>query len=157
MAKVTKNTDPKKPVRIKMVKVGPAPDKSKNGVELGFQKGKETRSYEKQDVRTKDPRYGSESSDKPTPGFVKEAQRKGQDIAYKDGKPYRAGVTTTTKEPDKFTAKIKVTPDVRPIKIVMPSGGKGSEKVKVKTKMPSKRLPPTVSWLKQQKKHERGY
>jgi len=157
MAKVTKNTDPKKPVRIKMVKVGPAPDKSKDGVELGFKKGKETRAYEKQDVRTGDVRYGAESKDKPTPGFVKEAQRKGQDIAYKDGKSYRAGTTTTLKEPDQFTTKIKVTPDIRPMKIVMYGGGKAADKVKVKTKMPNKRLPPTVSWLKQQKKHERGY
>lgn len=159
MAKVTKKTDPKKPMKIIMTKVGKAPDRSKDGVELGFKKGKETRTYEKKDVRTGDPRYGKESMEKDTPGFVKEAQGKKQDIAYKDGKPFRAGTTTVLKEPDKFTTTVKVTPDIRPIKIKMSSssGLKGEGKVKVKTAMPKKRLPPTVSWLKQQKRHERGH
>lgn len=157
MSKVAKKTDPKKPVRIKMVKVGPAPDKSKDGVELGFKKGAETRTYTKQTAQTGDPRYGKEDKTKEAPGFVKEAQKKGQDFAYKNGLKYRAGETTTEKKPDVFTTKIKVTPDVRPVKIMMSKGVAPQDKVKVKTKMPSKRLPPTVSWLKQQKKHERGY
>jgi hypothetical protein len=157
MAKVAKKTDPKKPIRIKMVKVGPAPDKSKDGVELGFKKGAETRTYTKKTVNTGDERYGKEDVTKDAPGFVKEAQKKGQDFAYKNGLKYKAGETTTVKKPDSFTTKVKVTPDVRPVKIVMSKSGASQDKVKVKTKMPNKRLPPTVNWLKQQKKHERGY
>jgi hypothetical protein len=157
MAKVAKKSDPKKPIRIKMVKVGSAPDKSKDGVELGFKKGSETRTYKKQTANTGDSRYGKEDKTKDAPGFVKDAQKKGQDFAYKNNLKYRAGETTTVKKPDQFSAKIKVTPDVRPLKIMMSKSGASQDKVKGKTNMPNKRLPPTVSWLKQQKKHERGH
>lgn len=160
MSKVAKNTDPKKKYRIVMTKVGKAPDKSKDGVELGFKRGAETTEYKAERTFTGNPAYGKESPKNKDASFIEEARAKKQDIAYdNEGKPYRAGQTTVIKKPDQFTTKIKVTPDIRPVKIQMVSSGgsKMADNIKSKTAMPKKRLPPTVSWLKQQKKHERGY
>lgn len=110
--------DPRKKKKIKITreKVGKAPDKSGDGASLSFERGKETRKYTPVDVRTGHAAYGKESSTKPTPGFVKKAQDAKVDIVHKNGLPYRAGHTETTKAPDKISTHIKVTPDIRPVK-----------------------------------------
>jgi hypothetical protein len=111
-------TDPhkKKKIKVTRIKVGPAPDKSKDGASMAFQRGKETKSYTPVDVRTGHPAYGKESSSKPTPKFIKTAQAAKQDVVVKNGLPYKAGTTETKKAPDKINYKIKVTPDIRPVK-----------------------------------------
>lgn len=106
----------KKKIKITRTKVGPAPDKSKDGATLTFERGKETRKYTPADERTGNKAYGKESSTKPTPGFVKKAQDAKIDIVHKNGLPFRAGHTETKKAPDKINYKIKVTPDIRPVK-----------------------------------------
>lgn len=106
----------KKKIKITREKVGKAPDKSGDGVSMSFERGKETRKYTPADVRTGNPAYGKESSTKSTPGFVKKAQDAKVDIVHKNGLPFRAGNTQTTKAPDKINYKIKVTPDIRPVK-----------------------------------------
>lgn len=106
----------KKKIKITRTKVGPAPDKSKDGATLSFERGKETSKYTPADVRTGNPAYGKESQTKPNPGFVKKAQDAKVDVVHKNGLPYRAGTTQTTKAPDKINYKIKVTPDIRPVK-----------------------------------------
>jgi hypothetical protein len=111
-------TDPgkkKKITKTTVKKVGSAP-KKESGVEMTFERGKTTREYTPADVRTGDKRYGPESKTKPTPAFVKEAQAKKKDIVMKGGKPYRAGYTEVKEDAPKFSSKIKVTPDVRPVK-----------------------------------------
>lgn len=106
----------KKKIKITRTKVGPAPDRSKDGATLSFERGKETRKYTPADVRTGHKEYGKESPTKPTPGFVKKAQDAKQEIVHKNGLPFRAGHKETTKAPDKISYKIKVTPDIRPVK-----------------------------------------
>jgi hypothetical protein len=78
----------------------------------------EKKVFKPADVRTGDKRYGKESATNPTPGFVKKAQGAKVDIATKDGKDYRAGYTTTQKEPAKFASvqklpKVKAKLDIR--------------------------------------------
>lgn len=113
--------DPKKKKKIKITrtKVGAPPDKSGDGATLTFERGKETRKYTPKDERTGSPAYGKESKTKPTPGFVKKAQEAKVDIVHKNGLPYRAGHTETKKAPDKIGYKIKVTPDIRPVKMTV--------------------------------------
>lgn len=110
--------DPKKKKKIKITrtKVGAPPDKSGDGASLSFERGKETRKYTPADVRTGHKEYGKESKTNPTPGFVKKAQAAKVDIVHKNGLPFRAGTTETKKAPDKINYKIKVTPDIRPVK-----------------------------------------
>lgn len=110
--------DPKKKKKIKITrtKVGDPPNKSGDGATLTFERGKETRKYTPADVRTGSAAYGKESKTKPTPGFVKKAQDAKVDVVHKNGLPYRAGHTETKKAPDKIGYKIKVTPDIRPVK-----------------------------------------
>lgn len=66
---------------------------------------KEKKEYTPTRALTGDKRYGKENSAGKDADFIEKARAKKQDIAYdKDKKPYRAGVTTVTKEPGKFTA-----------------------------------------------------
>lgn len=118
MAKITDPRKKKKKVRVKVTqtKVGPAPDRSGDGASLKFERGKETRKYTPQDVRTKHKAYGKESDTKPTPDFIKRAQSAQQETVTRNGLVYRAGEKKVTKEPDKIDTHIKVTPDIRPVK-----------------------------------------
>lgn len=90
-----------------------------------YTEGKETKTYTPTRALTGDKRYGKENPKNADAPFIEKARSKKQDIAYdKSGKPYRAGVTTTTKEPGKFTAA----------KI-------GIEKPKINTKKPAATAP----------------
>ena len=161
MAKIIDPGKKNKSVKIKVQKVGPAPDKSKDGVELHHQHGKRTKTYVPADVRTGHTEYGKESKTKPTPGFVKEAQAQKKDIVVKDGKPYRAGHTQHMKQPDKIGIKIKVTPDIRPVKMTHHTEEdqtKGKEKMKQNFGKGPKRRLERVKWLKgRNKRTESGF
>lgn len=128
----------KKKIKVTRTKVGDPPDKSGDGATLTFERGKETRKYTPKDERTGSAAYGKESKTKPTPGFVKKAQAAKVDIVHKNGLPYRAGHTKTTKAPDKVGYKIKVTPDIRPVKRTVEMENttlaQGKKKSKSKTK-----------------------
>lgn len=135
--------DPRKKKKIKVTreKVGKAPDKSGDGVSMTFERGKETRKYTPADVRTGHKEYGKESSSKPTPGFVKKAQDAKVDIVHKNGLPYRAGHTETKKAPDKINYKIKVTPDIRPVRTVVTEETTSTKAQKPNKKKPAKLKP----------------
>jgi hypothetical protein len=91
--------------------------------ELTFERGKTTKSYEAKRVHTGHPAYGKEDPSKKDAAFIEEARKKKQEIAYdKEGKPYRAGVTTETKTPDKIgitKTKIRIVPAVKSVKPTM--------------------------------------
>lgn len=91
---------------------GPGPKKKKS-VTLNFKMGQSKRSFKAADERTGAASYGKESMTKSTPEFVKTAQKAGVDVAEHEGRPYRAGYTSITKEPDKFSISIeKTTPNI---------------------------------------------
>lgn len=147
-------TDPGKKKKIR-IKVGKAADKSGDGAEIHFSRGKEHRTYKEADVRTGHPDYGKESKSKTTPTFIKRAQEAKQDIVHKDGRPYRAGHKETVKEPDKFRVKIKVTPDIRPVEQIE---HKSAEELRQKSGPVSKRRLERVEWLKgRNKRTESGF
>ena len=117
-------TDIDKPEKGKTVvtttatKVGPAPKEKSGGTEMKFSRGKETKTYTSARSFTGNPAYGKDNPSKPDPEFVEKARAEKKDIAYdKAGKPYRAGYTETKKEPDQVSTKIKVVPDIRPVKL----------------------------------------
>lgn len=72
--------------------------------------GKETKTYTKAVAYTGDKRYGKDNPSAPQPKHVLEAQKNKQDISFdKEGKPYRAGFTTTKKSgPVIQPAKIEI-------------------------------------------------
>lgn len=87
--------------------------------------------------------YGKENPKNKDAKFIEDARAKKQDIAYKDGKPYRAGYTTETREEGTFTPgkipipkptiKIKVTsskPEQKPVKKEVKATNKKSGKLK---------------------------
>jgi hypothetical protein len=146
----------------KVVFEDPAPAQ-KSEVKLGFERGKETRTYTPARALTGDKRYGKESPEKEDPKFIEDARSAKQDIAYKDGKPYRAGFTSVTKEPDKFTTKIDVHPKISKIKVIEEDAPKASNKKSAaeirQTNGPGrKRRLKRVPWLPgQNKRTESGY
>lgn len=96
----------------------PGKKKKKNGSSYPeYTPGKETKTYTSSRALTGDPRYGKENPKGKDAPFIEKAREKKQDIAYdKSGKTYRAGVTTVTKEPGKFTAA-KIAIDKPTIKL----------------------------------------
>ncbi len=118
---------------------------------LTFARGKETKTYTAaRHLGGKG--YGSENPNKKDAAFIDEARAKKQDIAYKDGKPYRAGVTTVTKAPDKigFTQpKVKLTLVTEKTKKVMPASKTAAE-ISAKGKKPGKTEANPVPWTKNQ-------
>lgn len=97
-------------------------------VSQSFKRGAETRTYTKEVAYTGHPAYGKDNPSKPQPKFVTDAQSKKQDIAYHNGLPYRAGRTTTHKEPDRFATAIKVTPQIQMRTMKMTPIGGGEKK-----------------------------
>lgn len=86
------------------------------GVSLAFKRGEEKKEYTPTRALTGDKRYGKENAANKDAKFIEEAREKKQDIAYKGGKPYRAGVTTTSKQPDKVNVNIPVKkPNIAPV------------------------------------------
>jgi hypothetical protein len=136
----------------------PAP---KSEVKLGFERGKETRTYTPARTLTGDTRYGKENADSQDPEFVEDARKAKQDIAYKDGKPYRAGYTSVSKEPDKFTTKIDVHPKISRIKVIeedAPQPKKSAEEIRQSRGVGKKRRLQRVPWLPgKNKRTESGY
>lgn len=98
MAHLTSITDPEK--------------KKSSSVTLKFQRGRHKKSFAKADIRTGDPAYGAESKSKPTPEHVIKAQKAGVEVAHHEGKAYRAGYETITKEPDRHSVEINNTPSI---------------------------------------------
>lgn len=96
-------------MKIRSNKIDPPKKKkeSSSSVELSIKPGKEKSTYTPARALTGDTRYGKEDASKKDAKFIEEARAKKQDIAYKDGKPYRAGTTTTTKEKDQVSITIK--------------------------------------------------
>lgn len=84
------------------------PKKKKSSVQLGFKKGKETKEYTPARVLSGHKEYGKEDATKKDAAFIEEARAKKQDIVHKDGKPYRAGHTKVTKEPDTHTIDVEI-------------------------------------------------
>jgi len=96
--------------------IDPPKKKVQSNVTLGFQKGSEKKEYTPTRVLSGHPEYGKESSSNKDAKFIEDARAKKEDIAYKDGKPYRAGTTTVTKTPDKFTTNVTVDkPNFKPV------------------------------------------
>ena|SRR6478672_733983 len=118
--KVRANVDGpgKSKVMVTAKKVGPAPKEKSGGTEMKLTPGKETKSYTPARTFSGHPAYGKDNPSKKDPEFIEKARSEKKDIAYdKAGKPYRAGYTETKKEPDQVSAKIKVVPDIRPVKL----------------------------------------
>ena len=136
------------------------PDK-KSKVKLHFQRGKTKRIFKSADVRTGDPSYGPESKTKDTPEFVKKAQKAGADVAEHNGKPYRAGYTTITKEPDKHSVTIDHTPSIpkrAPSGVEMSARKKKMSEIRQKYGAGKKRRLDRVEWLEgRNKKTESGH
>lgn len=132
--------------------------KGSSKVDLHHQRGEEKTKYRKEDVRTGDPRYGKESATKPTPDFIKKAQAAKVDVVHRDGKPYRAGHSETTKNPDKHI-KIKIKPDLRMVKKTpIATPGVGGNKKEQSFGPNKKRRLERVEWLKgRNKRTESGY
>ena len=103
--------------------------------------GKETKTYTSSRALTGDKRYGKEDPKNKDAAFIEEARKKKQDIAYKDGKPYRAGTTTVTKEEGRFTSpKIPIQ---KPGRVPLPTVKKEVVKKEVKaTKKSAGKLKP---------------
>jgi len=96
-------------------KTGPGQPK-KSGVSLSFKRGAETKTYTPSRALTGDKRYGKENAENKDADFIEDARAKKQDIAYKDGKPYRAGVTTVKKDADKVDVQIPVNkPEIKKV------------------------------------------
>ncbi len=77
------------------------PKKKKSNAEITLTRGKEEKTYTPARELTGDKRYGKENPKNKDAKFIEDARAKKQDIAYKDGKPYRAGNTEVKKSPDK--------------------------------------------------------
>lgn len=96
-------------------KKGPGDGGSGSGVSLAFKRGEETKTYTPSRALTGDKRYGKENPANKDAKFIEDARANKQDISYKDGKPYRAGTTTTSKSPDRVDVKIPVKkPEFKP-------------------------------------------
>lgn len=74
--------------------------------EQSMQRGATSRSYQAKEIETGHPAYGKAVAiSKRNPGLteaLKKAQMQKKDVAEYKGKPYKAGTTTVTKQPDKF-------------------------------------------------------
>lgn len=78
-------------------------------LEHGLSIGKEKKTYTPARAFTGHAEYGKENPNNPDAKFIEDARKKKQDIAYdKDQKPYRAGVTTISKDPDKGFSKLTI-------------------------------------------------
>ena len=129
----TSTNVPKKPKKKTTTVVGLSVAKRDQGAQQGtMTPGKEKKIFVKADVRTGDKRYGAESKTKPTPDFVKKAQNAKVDVATKGGKDYRAGYTTTQKEPAKFASVTKL-PKVK-AKLVVKTNVESDDTKKAKSK-----------------------
>jgi hypothetical protein len=94
------------------------PAEKKSSVKLGFKRGKETSTYKPTRALTSDPKYGKENPSAPDPKFIQDARKHKQDIVHHDGKAYRAGVTTVSKEKDQHTIDVEIDrtiPKIRPM------------------------------------------
>lgn len=129
--------------------------------QMKFGHGSTKKVYVKKDVRTGDPSYGKESKSKPTPEFVKKAQRAGAETAEKNGKPYAAGESAHTKKADKHSVRVKVTPELRmhvPHAKNPSETGAGKDKIKQSFGQGPKRRMERVKWLKgRNKRTEAGF
>ncbi len=116
---VTKFTEAYKPkpqiTGVKMTqKSQGGPSKPTTSVDLGFKRGPVKTTYTKARAFTGHKAYGKDNPNAPEKPEVVQAQNRRQDFAYdKKGLKYRAGYTTQTKEPDKFTTKIDVKPNIQ--------------------------------------------
>lgn len=117
--------------------------------ELKHERGKITKTYTAKREFTGHPEYGKDNPNKPDPKFIEEARSKKKDIAYdKDGKPYRAGVTTTKHDPDKISGthhKIKI---VRPKETVQVKPKKSTEEIRQQSDKPPVRKMERVKYLR---------
>jgi len=112
------NPPEKKKTKTVYRKEGPAPKSgNKTTVSTSITAGKEKSTYTPARAMTGDKRYGKESSSNPDPGFVQDARKNKQDIAFdKGGKPYRAGTTMTTSTPPRMNVDVKIgDQDLRPV------------------------------------------
>lgn len=136
----------------------PEPDEP---AQMQMKHGATKKTYTKKDVRTGDPNYGKESKTKPTPEFVKKAQRAGADHAEKNGKSYAAGETKHVKKPDHHSVRIKITPVLKMHQIhgtTVKETGAGKDKIKQNFGQGPKRRMERVKWLKgRNKRTEAGY
>lgn len=90
--------------------------KPKSNVTYNLERGKEKKEYKAERTLSGHPEYGKENASNKDAKFIEDARAKKEDIAYKDGKPYRAGTTTVTKTPDKFSMDVKVDkPNFKPV------------------------------------------
>lgn len=103
-------------MKIRSNKIDP-PKKKKTEAELTFKRGSEERTYTPARTLTGDKRYGKENTKNKDAKFIEDARSKKQDIAYKNGKPYRAGYTETKKNPDQVKVKMNVTPDIKKVEM----------------------------------------
>ena len=134
----------------------------KQEAKLELKRGKETRKYSPIRELTGDPRYGKESPSNKDPDFVERARAAKVDVVRKDGKPYRAGVTTVTKEPDKVSSKIEVSSQIRKVQFAHADGTAPAEQKRVKKISQPKRRLKRVDYLQgkgygRNKRTESGY
>lgn len=101
------------------------PKKKKSSVTMTVTPGKEKSEYKSTRVLSGHPEYGKEKASNKDAKFIEDARKKKEDVVYKDGKPYRAGTTTTTKEKDKVAIDVKVE---HPKFKMVPAKEKGSFK-----------------------------
>lgn len=136
-------------------------DPEKKQGTLHFKKGKTKRSYTPASAETGHPAYGPVGSGRKVESMLSKARGAGQDIAYDaDKKPYRAGYTKETKEPDQHSYEIPVSkPKMEGKLSVTPTTPKQSaESIRQKSGTPMKRRLPRVDWLKgKNKRTESGY
>lgn len=144
-----------------MAYTDPNPPK-KTSATLHFKRGKVKKTFTPTDVRTGDKNYGPESSNKPTPGFIKDAQRAKVDVVHKDnGLSYRAGHTTETKEPDSHQVKTTISghiPKRQPGEYEKLMTRKKTAEIRQKSAPGPKRRMPRVKWLEgRNKRTESGF
>lgn len=144
------------------------PKKKNNGslsVEMTHQRGTEKSTYTPATAETGHPEYGKTGSGSKVKIMLDKARERKEDIAYdKEGKPYRAGVTTVDKTPAKIGIKINHTPSI-PSRVKSKeelgvSPGPTSGKMKVTSGSTKKRRLPHVDYLEKihkNKRTESGY
>lgn len=83
------------------------PDPKKEKVTLGFKPVKIKSKYTPTSVETGHPEYGKPGSGLSIQSGLDAGRARKQDIVTIKGKPYRAGVTTTERTPEKVTIGVK--------------------------------------------------
>jgi hypothetical protein len=108
MAKTTGDPKPKKKP-VAAASVTRAVGTTKPGsVSLKAERQPIKKTYTPETANTGHPAYGKESKTAPVPKFVRDAQKKKQDIVYKNDLPYRAGRTKIEDPGAKLTTVQKV-------------------------------------------------